>query len=125
MRQAIAAVRFVAGLSALAATIPALGADAAAAAGKTVFRQQCSICHTAEAGDNGGAQGPSLIGVYGRHAAGATGFSYTAALRAAKLTWDAPTLNQFLVSPTTVVPGMYLPGGVNDGAPAVGGSGCG
>jgi glucose/arabinose dehydrogenase/cytochrome c2 len=106
MRQAIVTVRFVAGLSALAATIPAFGADAAA--GKTVFRQQCSICHTAEPGDNGGAQGPSLIGVYGRHAASATGFSYTAALRAAQLTWDAPTLNQFLASPTTVVPGSAM-----------------
>jgi glucose/arabinose dehydrogenase/cytochrome c2 len=107
MRQAMVnTVRFFAGLSALAATIPALGADAAA--GKTLFRQQCSICHTAEPGDNGGAQGPSLIGVYGRHAASATGFSYTAALRAAHLTWDAPTLNQFLASPTTVVPGSAM-----------------
>src|SRR5260370_23898311 len=35
------------GLGLLAAA-PALGADAAA--GKTVFRQQCSICHTAEPG---------------------------------------------------------------------------
>jgi glucose/arabinose dehydrogenase/cytochrome c2 len=107
MRRAIViTVRFFAGLSALAATIPAHGADAAA--GKALFRQQCSICHTAEPGDNGGAQGPSLIGVYARHAASAAGFSYTAALRAAHLTWDAPTLNQFLASPTTVVPGSAM-----------------
>jgi glucose/arabinose dehydrogenase/cytochrome c2 len=106
MKRAVVTVSFFAGLSALAATIPALGADAAA--GKTLFRQQCSICHTAEQGDNGGAQGPSLIGVYGRHAANATGFSYTAALRAAALTWDAATLKQFLASPTTVVPGSAM-----------------
>ena len=61
------------GVGLLAAAVPALGADATA--GKTLFRQQCSICHTAEPGDNGGAQGPSLIGVYGRPAAGAAGFS--------------------------------------------------
>jgi glucose/arabinose dehydrogenase/cytochrome c2 len=99
-------VGFVAGLSALAAAMPAPGADAVA--GKTFFRQQCSICHTAEPGDSGGAQGPSLIGVYGRHAASATGFSYTAALRAANLTWDATTLERFLASPTTVVPGSAM-----------------
>jgi glucose/arabinose dehydrogenase/cytochrome c2 len=85
---------------------PALGADATA--GKTLFRQQCSICHTAEPGDNGGAQGPSLISVYGRPAAGAVGFAYTGALRAAHLTWDAPTLARFLASPTTVVPGSAM-----------------
>jgi glucose/arabinose dehydrogenase/cytochrome c2 len=90
----------------LAARLPALGADAAA--GKTLFRQQCSICHSAEPGDNGGAQGPTLIGVYGRHAAGAAGFSYTDAMRAAGLDWDAPTLSRFLASPATVVPGSAM-----------------
>jgi glucose/arabinose dehydrogenase/cytochrome c2 len=85
---------------------PALAADPAA--GKSLFRQQCGICHSAEPGDDGGAQGPSLIGVYGRHAAGASGFSYTAALRAADLTWDAPTLSRFLASPSTVVPGSAM-----------------
>src|SRR5277367_3987424 len=99
----IVTVGLVAGSSALTATTPALGADAAA--GKTLFRQQCSVCHTAEPADSGGAQGPSLIGMYGRHAASATGFSYTAAMQAANLTWDAPTLQQFLASPTKMVPG--------------------
>ena len=90
----------------LAAAAPALGADATA--GRAFFRQQCTVCHSAEPSDNGGAQGPSLIGLYGRHSAAAAGFSYTAALRAAHLTWDAPTLNRFLASPTTVVPGSAM-----------------
>jgi glucose/arabinose dehydrogenase/cytochrome c2 len=94
------------GLGLLAASVPALGADATA--GKTLFRQQCTICHSAEPGDSGGAQGPALAGVYGRHAASAAGFSYTEALRAANLTWDAPTLKRFLGSPTTVVPGSAM-----------------
>jgi glucose/arabinose dehydrogenase/cytochrome c2 len=97
-------------LGLLAASAPALGADATA--GKTFFTQQCSICHSAEPADNGGAQGPSLIGVYGRHAASAAGFSYTAALRAANLTWDAPALRRFLASPATVVPGTAMVIGV-------------
>lgn len=93
---------------------PARGADAAA--GKTLFRAQCAICHSAEAKDEGGAQGPSLVGIYGRRAA-AAGFSYSRALRAADLIWDAPTLNRFLASPTTVVPGttmlIAVPGGAD------------
>jgi hypothetical protein len=93
-------------LGLLAASAPALGADATA--GKTVFMQRCSICHSAEPGDNGGAQGPSLAGVFGRHSASDKGFSYTAALTAANLTWDAPTLSRFLASPTTVVPGSAM-----------------
>src|ERR1700684_4237836 len=106
MRRTVVTLWSGVGLSVLAASAPALGLDAAA--GKALFRQQCSICHSAEPGDEGGAQGPSLIGVFGRHAAGAAGFSYTAALRAADLTWDAPTLNRFLASPSTVVPGSAM-----------------
>ena len=90
----------------LLATGPALGADAGT--GKSLFRERCSVCHTAENGDNGGAQGPSLIGLMGRAAAGAPQFSYTAAMRESKLTWDAATLQRFLTAPTTVVPGTSM-----------------
>jgi cytochrome c2 len=106
MRAMTASLRFGICLGALAAGPSAYAADAAA--GKSFFRQQCAICHTAEAGDNGGAQGPSLIGIYGRHAASASGFSYSAALRAADLNFDAPTLSRFLASPTTVAPGTAM-----------------
>jgi glucose/arabinose dehydrogenase/cytochrome c2 len=106
MRRISIAVWPVVGCGVLAAAAPALGADAAA--GRAFFRQQCSICHSAEPADNGGAQGPSLIGLYGRHSAAAAGFSYTAAMRAANLTWDASTLKRFLASPTTVVPGSAM-----------------
>jgi glucose/arabinose dehydrogenase/cytochrome c2 len=83
----------------------AWGADAGA--GKTIFRERCAICHTAEPADGGGAQGPSLIGVFGRPAA-ATPFSYSEALRASHLTWDAAALDRFLASPSTVVPGSTM-----------------
>ena len=81
----IACCAITLGLS--AASTAALGADAAA--GKALFRQQCSLCHSAEPGDSGGAQGPTLAGVYGRHAASAAGFSYSSAMRTSGLTWDA------------------------------------
>ncbi len=83
----------------------ALGADAVA--GRTFFRAQCALCHSAETGDNGGAQGPNLAGILGRKAA-STGFAYSPALKAAGLTWNAATLERFLTSPTTVVPGSAM-----------------
>ncbi len=91
--------------SALAAA-PALGFDANA--GKALFRERCSVCHTAESGDNGGAQGPSLVGVMGRAAAAARQFPYTAALRESRLSWDSGTLKRFLAEPTAVVPGTSM-----------------
>jgi glucose/arabinose dehydrogenase/cytochrome c2 len=88
------------------AVAPAFGADANA--GKALFRERCSVCHTAESGDNGGAQGPSLVGVMGRAAATARQFPYTAALRDSKLTWDGATLKRFLADPTALVPGTSM-----------------
>ena len=93
---------------------PAFGADANA--GKKVFRQQCALCHSAEADDGGGAQGPSLVGVFGRKAASSTGFSYTRPLTASGLTWDAATLDRFLAAPSTLVPGSAMVIPVTDAA---------
>jgi glucose/arabinose dehydrogenase/cytochrome c2 len=90
----------------LLAAAPALAADAGG--GKMLFRERCSVCHTAEAGDNGGAQGPSLSGVMQRPAASAARFSYTSALRDSKLTWDAATLKRFLAAPGSMVPGTSM-----------------
>lgn len=79
-----------------------------AAAGKAVFTQQCALCHSAVAGQEGAA--PSLFGVVGRPAASERGFtSYTAALKASKLTWTPATLNRFLSGPGQLVPGTAMP----------------
>lgn len=94
------------GLALVVAAAPALGADAAA--GQRTFQQQCALCHSAQPNDNGGAQGPNLFRVFGRTAAADPAFSYTRALRAAHLTWDAATLNRFLRSPTSMVPGTAM-----------------
>ena len=93
-------------LAALVCATPAFGADANA--GKNYFHQQCALCHSAQPGDNGGAQGPNLNGVAGRHAASDPQFGYTKAMQASNLTWDAATLDHFLKSPTTVVPGSAM-----------------
>lgn len=101
-------------LSAPLFSTPVAAADATA--GRTLFRQQCSVCHTAEMNDNGGAQGPALVGVFGRHAAGDPSFGYTRALQDSKLTWDAKTLNRFLEAPTRLVPGTAMVVAVEDKA---------
>ena len=76
--------------------------------GRQIFRQRCAICHSAEADDNGGAQGPSLAGVIGRSAASVPNFAYSAALRNSMLTWDPATLKRFLAAPSAVVPGTTM-----------------
>src|SRR5690349_23437873 len=106
-KRPLALVRSAFVLTALTgAAATSIAADAAA--GKNLFRAQCVLCHTAEANDNGGGQGPNLHGVVGRRAASDPQFTYTPALKNSNLTWDAATLNRFLASPTTVVPGTAM-----------------
>src|SRR5258706_14093238 len=81
-------------------------ADGDAAAGKTVFANQCSSCHTTEVGKNG--FGPSLAAVIGRRAGHLAGFSYSPAMAQAGLTWDAKTLDTFLTSSISAVPGTSM-----------------
>jgi glucose/arabinose dehydrogenase len=101
-------------LGTMAGCSSSIGAEALA--GKQIFRQRCSICHTAESDDNGGAQGPSLAGVMGRSAGSAPNFAYSAALRTSMLTWDAATLKRFLAAPTALVPGSSMVTAVPDEA---------
>jgi glucose/arabinose dehydrogenase/cytochrome c2 len=112
MKQAYAWI--LSAVAGLAVALPAFGADAPA--GKTIFQQRCSVCHTAEPNDGGGGQGPSLVGVFGRAAAGAAQFSYSKALQNSKLIWDAASLERFLGSPSSVVPGTSMLLAVQDEA---------
>src|SRR5271165_1016242 len=78
-----------------------------AAAGKNVFANQCSSCHTIEVGKNG--FGPSLAGVYERKAGSLAGYTYSPAMVQSGLTWDEKTLDLFLTSSTKEVPGTSMP----------------
>ena len=101
-------------LLALAATAvfavsPLAQAAGDAAAGKTVFNK-CKACHSDVAGKNG--VGPSLFGVVGRASGSEANYKYSDPMTAAKLTWDAPTLDKWLTKPADLVKGtkMTFPG---------------
>jgi alcohol dehydrogenase (cytochrome c) len=82
-------------------------AQGTAAAGKTVFENQCAACHSTEPGKPG--FGPSLAAVIGRQSGTLPGFNYTPAMVNAHLTWNAKTLDEFLTSSTQKVPGTSMP----------------
>lgn len=71
---------------------------------------RCAVCHNAT---KGGADklGPNLYGVYG-HKAAQGSFAFSQALKDAGLTMDGATLDKWLESPMTLVPGtrMSFPG---------------
>lgn len=75
-------------------------------AGRRVFRAQCSSCHEVAAGRN--RVGPSLFGVVGRRVGQVQGFRYSDAAKAASVTWDEATLDRYLATPRTVLPGSSM-----------------
>ena len=53
--------------------------------------------------------GPSLAGIVGRKSAADANFSYSPALKQAALTWDAATLDAYLMDPQKLIPGNRMP----------------
>src|SRR3984893_2770493 len=87
-------------------------ADGDAAAGKTVFENQCASCHSTVPGGEG--FGPSLAAVIGRKSGTVAGFGYSAAMANAGLTWDPATIDAFLTSTTQKVPGTSMSVEISD-----------
>ena len=83
---------------------PAQAGDAAA--GQTVFRTQCAVCHSTTAGKN--AVGPSLFGLVGRKTGTVPGFVYSVANETANLVWNEATLDKYLAAPKAIVPGTTM-----------------
>lgn len=84
------------------------GAHAANAnAGRSVFRSQCSICHSIKPDRN--KIGPSLFGVVGRKTGSVPGYSYSVANKNSNITWTPEMLNKYLASPQKIVPGTKMP----------------
>ena len=97
---AIGASAFLAGMS------MAWLASAAAPAGSPADFSRCAGCHSIQAGQN--RIGPSLAGVFGRTSGSVPGYTYSAALKNAHLTWDEQTLDKFLQSPSGLVHGTKM-----------------
>ena len=80
--------------------------------GKIFFQQNCALCHADSLGPGHtviAQRGPSLVGIFGRPAGSGSNFNYTKAMLASGLTWDSATLDRFLKSPATLVPGTTMP----------------
>ena len=98
--------------AALALTLAGVGAARAQSAsppdGATLFRQQCSTCHTLDP-SGPTRQGPHLQGVVGRQAGTVPGFRYSPNLANAGWPWDEAKLDVYLTNPQQVVKGGIMP----------------
>jgi cytochrome c len=75
--------------------------------GAALYQARCTACHSL---DYNGV-GPAHRGVFGRQAARAPGFAYSAALKSAQVVWNEDTLDRWLADPERFVPGQRM--GVN------------
>ena len=98
----------LAGAALLSSMCASMAQDAAA--GEKVF-MKCKICHQiGETAKN--MVGPVLNGVVGRKAGSYPDYHYSDANKGSGLTWDEPTLKEYLTDPKAKVPGtkMVFPG---------------
>lgn len=108
MRQVMTLTITLAGaLAVLPGSAWAQGGPAAGdpALGKVQFNK-CAACHSIKAGEN--KIGPSLNGIVGRASHSVDGFNYSEPMKAYSVTWDAPTLDAYLVDPRATVPGTKM-----------------
>jgi cytochrome c len=74
-----------------------------AAAGEKVFGL-CKACHqVGETAKNG--IGPVLNGIMGRKAGSVAGYSYSAANKGSRITWDEATFRDYIRDPKAKIPG--------------------
>lgn len=94
------------GETAGAQSLDGLLASASAEHGAQIVKQ-CQICHNLQEGQ-GPKIGPDLYGVVDRPVASATGFNYSAALKAKGGKWTFAALNKWLTDPRADVPGTAM-----------------
>jgi cytochrome c len=75
-----------------------------AARGKELYESRCTACHSLDHS----RIGPAHRGVFGRHAGRVVGFDYSKALRSARVTWTARSLDRWLTDPEAFLPGQKM-----------------
>jgi cytochrome c len=89
-------------------SLATLIANADVAAGETVARRLCAICHTFTAGGANGV-GPNLYGVVGGPYIHVSSFNYSPAFRAKQgALWTYEELDAWLKAPLTYIPGTRM-----------------
>lgn len=68
--------------------------------GQDLFDRRCGGCHSLDRDK----EGPRLRGVYGRVSGTVTSFKYSDALKAARITWDAASLDKWLTDTDKLIP---------------------
>lgn len=69
--------------------------------GQDVFAKRCAGCHSLDEDK----EGPRLRGIYGKKAAKLSAtFKYSEALKNSDVTWDGPSLDQWMADPDKIVP---------------------
>lgn len=93
---------------AAAILVPAARGEAqtasSAADGARLYQAKCGGYHSIAANK----VGPAHKGVFGRKAGMAPGYNYSPAMRAANITWNATTLDQWLQGPQKMVKGTRM-----------------
>ncbi|MBJ3774115.1 c-type cytochrome [Acuticoccus mangrovi] len=74
-------------------------------AGEAIYKDQCAVCHDQTAA---AAVAPDLTGVVGRKAGTWKDFVYSTAMANSDIVWSKETLDAFLKSPTTYLPGTNM-----------------
>ncbi len=80
--------------------------------GQELYESRCIACHSPDAN----RVGPKHRGVVGRVSGTVSDYSYSRALKAAQVTWDAQSLDQWLANPQAFIPGQKMNFRVNDPA---------
>jgi cytochrome c len=86
--------------AAIAANVPPRGDPKNGAA----VYERCLACH-ALAYDR---TGPRHCALFGRRAGSVKGFPYSEAMKRSRIVWNEKTLDRFLASPLTVIPGTAM-----------------
>src|SRR5258708_31311731 len=68
--------------------------------GQDIYQRRCTSCHSLDSEK----EGLRLRGVFGRKSASIQSFNYSDALKGAKITWDAASLDKWLTDTDKFIP---------------------